>query len=268
MSWDGNKRAMRHTRYWWRAGLPHTSYWGGWRHPGCSHTVPAACRVPFASPSSPFGVKQWLGSGSPDVVPMGVPAAWWSCGVSALVAAMLGGHLSSPSALISVGRGRRSCRGTPGAPGQAGTHLEHGDARMRKVRLTPCSLLGALQKGTFPLAVPHWEPPSPQAPRGHPAPLAPRLAFRSQGSAENGVPLGDVGPFPHTLDSHWEVRDTSPPLPEPGQGCAERGGTSSPFPAQAEGGRGARRGRVPSQSPESCQREGFESRWLSYFLPL
>lgn len=219
------------------------------------------------------GAKRRLRSGVPDgtAVPMGVPAASWSCSVSAPVAAMLGGHFSSPSALISVGRGRQSCRGTPGAqqrPGQAGTHLEHGGARMRKVRLTPCSLLGALQRGTFPLAVPHWGPPSPRAPRGHPAPLAPHPAFRSQGSTENGVPLGDDGPFPHTPSSCPGVRGTSPTPPEPGQGSAERGGTAGPFPAGDEGGRGARRGRVPSQSPETCQREGFESRWLSYFLPL
>lgn len=243
MSRDGNKGAMRYTRCWWRAGLPHTSYWGGWRRPGCSHSVPAACRVPFASPSSPFGVKQWLGSGSPDVVPMGVPTAWWSCGVSALVAAMLGGHLSSPSALISVGRGRRSCRGTPGAqraPGQAGMHPEHGDARMRKVRLTPCSLLGALQRGTFPLAVPHWEPPSPRAPRGHPAPLAPHLAFRPQGGTENGVPLGDVGPFP---GSHWGVRGRTglcrawwhlQPLPSPGRGWPGCQARQGPLPKPGE----------------------------------
>lgn len=249
MSRDGNKGAMRYTRCWWRAGLPHTSYWGGWRRPGCSHSVPAACRVPFASPSSPFGVKQWLGSGSPDVVPMGVPAAWWSCGVSAPVAAMLGGHLSSPSALISVGRGRRSCRGTPGAqraPGQAGTHLEHGDERMRKVRLTPCSLLGALQRGTFPLAVPHWEPPSPRAPRGHPAPLAPHLAFRPQGGTENGVPLGDVGPFPHTpgqgqvsprtrartglCRAWWHLQ----PLPSPGRGWPGCQAWQGPLPKPGE----------------------------------
>lgn len=175
---------------------------------------------PLLLPFHLFGVKQWIQSGIPDGGTAGSPWGWalcitpgsaaaasWPCCVSAPVAVMLGGHFSSPSALISVGRGRQSCRGTPGvqrdpwcsaAPGRAGMHPEHGDTRMRKVRTASCSPLGALQRGTFPLAVPHRGPPSPWSPRGHPAPLNPHPAFRSRGSAENGVPLGEDRPFPHT----------------------------------------------------------------------
>lgn len=125
-----------------------------------------------------------------------------------------------------------------------------------------------------PRCSPEGHLPPCSAPPGTPIPMVTPWAPRTSHPAPClSVPrqCGKWGPFRRgqTIPPHPEQGSGARLPPRvPGQGCAERGGTAGPFPARDEGGRGARRGRVPSQSPETCQREGFESRWLSYFLPL